>query len=319
MSAGRDLFGHAALAALGLTLAIFATREETRAPSGEVVVVDCGAIDEVRFASPGRDVTVRRERSGVRVEVRRRADDGSEERLRFLGGSDAETYLRELSPLSARRDLGALEGDALVDVGLDEASIERSRTRVSLRCGRTTHRFAVGGRAFGTGDRYVRTEDGRVVLLAAETIRDLETAELRLVERRLHRFERAEAERAVVRFGGAERVMVQRNRRGADAAWVDESAPETRRTDYDRLMRAVLGLAITRYLDEAVELPEAAIEVRFSDVRGRALGELSLHPIGEGANARWLARSDASGGVVEVLPSTGAAVLRAAERLDATD
>ncbi len=319
MSAARDLIGHAALAALGLTLAIFATREETRAPAGEVVVVDCGAIDEVRYSSPGRDVTVRRERSGIRVEVRRRAEDGSEERLRFLGGADAETYLGELSPLAARRDLGALEGEALVDVGLDAASIERTPTHVSMRCGRTTHRFVVGGRAFGTGDRYVRTENGRVVLLAATTIRDLETAELRLVERRLHRFERAEAERAVVRFGGVERVLVQRNRRGADAAWVDETAPETRRTDYDRLMRAVLGLAIARYLDEPVELPEPAIEVRFADVRGRALGELSLHPIGEGADARWLARSDASGGVVEVLPSTGAAVLRAAERLDAVE
>ena len=319
MSAARDLVGQAVLAALGLSLAVFATREESSAPAGEVVVVDCGVVDEVRFASPGRDVTVDRRRDGLRVEVRRREENGGEERLRFLGGPDAETYLRQLAPLAARRDLGALEGDALVDVGLDEETVARERTRWSLRCGRVTHRFVVGGRAFGTGDRYVRTEDGRVVLLAAATIRDLETAELRLVERRLHRFERAEAERAVVRFSGREHVLVQRNRRGGDAAWVDETAPETRRTDYDRLMRAVLGLAITRYLDDPPELPEAAIEVRFADVRGRALGELSLHPIGEGASARWLARSDASGGVVEVLPSTGAAVLRAAERLDAAE
>lgn len=318
MSAWRELGGHALLAAIGLTLAIVATRDEAEAPMpGEVEVLDCRRVDEVRFASPQRDVRIVREGRLVRLEVTRRPEGAPSDRLRFLGGPDAHAYLEGLAPLVARRSLGELADDALEDVGLDAASMERERTRWTIRCGSTTTTFDVGGRAFGTGDRYVRrADDPEVVLIAAALLRDLDTAELRLIERRLHRFERAEAERAVLRFAGEEHDLTQRNRRGANAAWVATAAPDTRRSDYDRLMRAVLGLAVTRYLEEAPELPAAVFEARFADARGRALGELTLFQVGEGANARWLARSDASEGVVEVLPSSGAAVVRAAERLD---
>ncbi|MCB9598744.1 MAG: hypothetical protein H6724_10785 [Sandaracinus sp.] len=317
MSARRELGWQALLALLGLGVAVAATRDEVRVPAaGETVVVDCARVDEVRLASPSRDVRVHRARGVVRVEVTRRVE-GEEERLSFLGGADAEAYLDELAPLVARRDLGVLEGDALVEVGLDRASVERERTRWTLRCGSRNHRFVVGGRAYGTGDRYVREErsGAPVVLFEAARIRDLETAELRLVERRWHRFAQAEAERAVVTFGGVEHTMTQRNRRSHDAAWVDAAAPEERRSDYDRLMRALLGLAITRYPQEAPEVGAPLLEARFADARGRALGEMALFTRGEGADARWWVRSDATGGFAEVLPSTGAAVLRAAERL----
>ncbi len=322
MSARGALGSQAALAALGLILAIVASREEARAPvAGEVVVVDCGRVDEVRYETPSREVRIFRERGLVRLEVVRRPAGGEQERLRFLGGPDAQAYLDGLAPLVARRDLGPLRGDALVDVGLDSATLERTRAHWRIRCGRTSHRFQVGGRAYGTGDRYIRAEreGAHVVLIEAAKLRDLDAAELRLVERRLHRFERAEVAHAVV-DGPLEgqRVtheLTQRNRRASDAAWVATRAPEERRPDYDRLLRALLGLAITRYLDEPPELPPPALEARFTDPRGRALGELSLYVRGEGAEARYYGRSDASDGVVELLPSTGAAVLRAFERV----
>ncbi|MBX3246961.1 MAG: hypothetical protein KF901_07255 [Myxococcales bacterium] len=328
MSAWRELRLSALLAAAGVGLAIWATRPGGVDAPGEATALDCGRATEVVLEAETRRVRIYEDGREVRVEVLRREDEDRRgpagERLRFLGGESARAYLAAASPLRARRGLGIISAEAAGELGL-----EAPTSTWSVSCDGPAHRFALGGHAYGTGDRYARRErDHHVFLLPSPVVREVENAELRLMERRLHRFERAEAagaeltlpypdepERAPLRLR-----MQQRNRRSPDATWVDDEAPDVRRRDYDAAVRAVLGLAIIRYLDEAPEpLGTHLLDARFVDVAGRPLGELSLHRSGEGAQRRWIARSDASGGHVEILASAGAAAERALERLAAPD
>lgn len=322
MSGWRELRLSALLAAAGVALAIWATRSDAVAPPGEVTAFDCGRATEVRFESESRRVRVFEDGPEVRVEVVRLADEERQgpagERLRFLGGQNARAYLAAASPLQARRSLGVVAAEASSELGL-----AAGRDTWAVVCESEEGRFVLGGHAYGTGDRYARRErDEHVFLLPSPIVRDVESAELRLMERRLHRFERAEAAGAelTIPARGITLRMQQRNRRSADATWVDADAPDERRRDYDAALRAVFGLAITRYLDAAPEpLGEHLLDARFVDVAGRPLGELSLYRSGEGARGRWVARSDTSGGFVEILSSAGAGAERALERLAADD
>ena len=318
MSARRDVLFHLVLACAGLGLAAWATAEPdaARSDAGQVEVFDCGAATEVVFESAQRDVTLRRGGEGIWIEVVRRPREGEPVRRRFRGGEEAEGYLASVSPLDARRALGRLEGTALADVGLDG----EPEATLAIACGDERHRFAVGGRAYGTGDRYVRAEDGRVYLLPARRLRDLDVAELRLMQHRLHRFPEAAAAAATVRAGERSWRLLHRNRRSAQAAWVAAERPEERRRDLAWLMRALWQLAVSEYLEAPPgELGEPVLEARWEGVGGEALGEVTLRRAGEGPSTRYLVRSEVTGGWAEVLPSAGAAVARALDALRGED
>lgn len=316
MSAWRTVRAQALVALAGLGAALWATQSPAPAtPRGELPIADC-EVRAVALRAPDREVTVERERDGVRVEVRRRGADGEVTTRRFRGGERAEAYLESLQPLMARRSLGRLEGEALQEVGLGDAPAGEGPTRWTLRCAEgDEHTFEVGGAAYGTGDRYVReAEGGPVYLVAAAHLRTLEAAELQLRQHRLHRFEARDV--ATVRVEAPFALeLEQRGRRSPTSAWVDRRDPTTRRPDLDRLMRAVFQLAIGG--EEATPNSDAAVLLKLSlrSVGGDELGHVEVRGWGDGPARRYYARSEATGGWVSVLPSSGAALTRALERV----
>ncbi len=314
MSAWSTLRAQAVVAIAGLATAVWATQDAApSAPQGELPIVDCD-VHAVELHTPERDVTVEGREDGVRVEVVRRRR-GETTTRRFRGGERAEAYLEGLRPLLARRSLGELEEEALREVGLDPASLSEHQSRWTLRCDDGARTFDVGGAAYGTGDRYIRSvEGGPVYLIAAGRLRTLETAELQLRQHRLHRFDPRDV--ATVRLQAPlELELEQRGRRSPTSAWVDRQDPTRRRRDLDRLMRAVLQLAVSG--EETTPPPDASVVLRLSllSVDGDELGHLEVRTWGNGAERRYCARSESSGGWVAVLPSAGAALSRALERV----
>ncbi len=229
------------------------------------------------------------------------------ERL-FVAGEAAEAYLERLLPLRAVRSLGEVEADLLEQIGLKEPE-----ERLTIACGGKTRRFVLGGSAYGSGDRYLRAEDGGPVhLLRSALVNDLRAAEARLMQRALHRFEPKEVARLVVRAGGAERTLLHRNRLEPKLAeWVDAAQPDRRNELFGNWLLRVEKLRAVRYLPPGVS-PDAeqdgagaagslepVVSLRYLDEDGEQLGFLEVvrRPPGkEGARPDYFARSEATGG-----------------------
>lgn len=306
MSPRVDALVHGVLAVLAIVVAIDASSEPRADAPGGVELLDC-RVDGVQYRSERRDVDLSLEGERVRIRVARRPEGEAASEKRFVGGEDAESYLQALTPLIARRSLGELEGDALDDVGLREPE-----GTLTLLCGDESHAFDVGGRAYGSGDRSIRREGDREVWLVPSTlVRALATAEVRLMQQRLHRFDFVDASRATIETPDARWVLEHRNRRAHDAAWIDSARPETRRRDLDRVMRALSQLSVREYLDGDPELGDRLVRVELSD--GDVLGWIEVH---RGPDAlTWFARSEESEGWVTLIPSSGSGLARALERI----
>ena len=309
MSPRADAAVHGALALLAIAFA--ATGAAPRVDSSEgVTVLEC-TVDAVRWRSAQRDVDVVREGERARIRVARRPENEAAVETSFIGGEDADAYLDALTPLVAQRSLGELEGDALEDVGLSPPE-----GTITFACGDDAHAFEVGGRAYGTGDRYLRREGEREVLLVPSMlIRALATAEVRLMQRRLHRFDYVEATGATIETRDARFELEHRNRRAHDAAWIDASRADARRRDLDRFMRALSQLSVREYLESEPEPGERLVRVEL-----RARDVIGWVEVYAGPDAlTWYARSEETNGWVTLIPSSGSGLARALERIGADD
>lgn len=310
MSVRGDAIVHGAGALLALALAVWATEAEKSLSPEAVELADC-EVTSVRFRSPRRDVDVNVDDQVVWIEVIQRPEEGPARERRFRGGTEALAYLDSLSPLMARRSLGVLEGAALEEVGLAS-----SDTTWSISCGSNEREFEVGGRAYGTGDRYVRSgEGGSVHLLPVAAIRALNTAEVRLMQRKLHSFEFAAATAARVTVGDRVLELEHRNRRAHDAAWVEAGQTAQRRQDLDQLMRALEHLSIQEYADEE---PDPMSPVARFELRGLGDEPLDVVEVRRQTNGTAVyGRSTYSGSWTTLIPSTAAELVRALDRLEA--
>ncbi len=238
---------------------------------------------------------------------------------RFVAGQLAEDYLERLLPFRAVRSLGTVEEALLEEIGLKEPA-----ERLVLRCGGKERSFALGGTAYGTGDRYLReVEGGPVHLLRAALVTDLRGAEARLMQRDLHRFEPTEVERLTVRFGEAERTLWHRNRLDPKRAeWVDASEPDRRNELFGNWLLRVGKLRALAYLppgqapgasETPPRRPRPVLTLRYLDEDGEALGFLEMVRLAAaepGGRPDYYARSEASGGAwVELARSLAEQVL----------
>ena len=73
-----------------------------------------------------------------------------------------------------------MDDSKLAELGLDDA-----RATLTVTARGKDHRFALGGKAFGTADAYARTEGGRYVVLPAKLIRPLTNGIAQLRDARL--------------------------------------------------------------------------------------------------------------------------------------
>lgn len=248
----------------------------------------------------------------------------------FVANKAAETYLEKWDPLQAIRSLGELSEE-------QEASLELSdaKARLALKCGGVEKVFRIGGSAYGSGDRYLRAEDGGpVYLLEAETVRAIESAKFRFMQRELHRFEMRRVETLTIEAAGRSRTLLHRNRLDkAKAEWVDQAAPDRRNELFANWLERVERLRAQKYLaadatpetdvEKATGSPELLAKLVYKSVDGDTLGSFELMKVPAEMDI-FYARTEATRGWVTVLRSVAqqvaddlAAVVGASESAEA--
>lgn len=296
---GRSVLAHAILALGGLTLAYLVWTDD--GPSreiDEVELVDCDAdaVSRIELHTTEKDIVVTIEREGdtlhARATVTQHRENADDQVQSFVASTETlTTFLEELAPLRARRSLGELEGDDLAEVGLAE-----DPGRLVLGCGGESYEYEIGNRAYGSGDRYARaTSGGPVYLIGSERLQPLESADVRLMERRLHTFEWNTVTALEVRGWGQEKRLLQRNRLDeANAEWVDATSPDRRNEVFGNWLARYPRMRVQRYLaadaepgsdieDSDIEngdapAPEASIEFTVHGEDGE-LGRMELRRV----------------------------------------
>ncbi len=313
---------HGTLAIVGLALAYFAWTSDDVAdgPVGESVVT-CDQVERVTLTTARKEtvVTVGDERTIVTVRILDERETEAEaneavppqEDQTFSANKDTAEYLEKFAPLRALRTLGSLDDATLAEIGLDDPS-----DRLVLSCAGRDTTLLLGGSAYGSGDRYARVEGGPVHLIAATTMRDLESAEFELMQRDLTAFSMRDAEILVVSGAGRTRRLKQRDRQNPHTAqWVDADEPDRRNELFGNWHRALRGARISRYLDEGQEPGDeleqsaarhAVMQLTYQDEAGETLDVVSIIRLGEGESASYYARSGATHAWVK-LPHTAAA------------
>ena len=311
----RSVLAHGVLAVGGLILAwlVWVTPEEERSPD-EVELVACDPEDVTSLVLDVDNREVKLERRGqgderaywVTVTRRPEPREGQAEAPEptvdeFVGGRKrVDEYLAKIAPLRALRSLGELDEETTEEVELGEEA-----GRFVYACGERTVEYTLGATAFGTGDRYLREADGNTAyLLAADAIRDLQSAEALLMQRELNDFEPTEVENLVVKIEDRERRLLQRNRRDPERAeWVDASEPDRRNELFGNWLERVSQLRVQDYLALDAE-PGADIEgesaattqaltLEYLGSGGDRIGHLELARV-DTQPARYYARSDAT-------------------------
>ncbi|MCB9594718.1 MAG: DUF4340 domain-containing protein [Sandaracinaceae bacterium] len=257
----KSVLAHAILALGGLTLAYLVWTDD--GPSrevDEVELVDCEP-DEVTRAelrSAEKDITLEITREDdevvVHATVVRHREDADDETQRFVAATDGvNEWLEQIAPLTARRTLGELSDEQLTELGFQGE--EATPSTFALTCGGTVHTFQIGGRAYGSGDRYARLESGGPVhLLGNERLQAIESAEFRLMERRLHTFEWTAVTELTIEAWGQQKTLLQRNRLDeANAEWVDQASPDRRNEVFGNWLGAYPRMRVQRYLDPGAE------------------------------------------------------------------
>jgi hypothetical protein len=312
MKLGRSIAAHAILAIGGLSLAYWVwAHEDVEVGENEVTILECSVdtITRVELTSREKDVTLelsRDERGLVSwFTVTRRPEQGEPSSERFVGAASVREWLQQIAPLRARRSLGELTAEQLGEVELDEPE-----GRLAVRCGDRTTTFQLGGRAYGTGDRYVRGEGGGpVYLVATDRLAPLESAEHRLMERALHTFEWRDVLSLRLRAFEQEKTLQQHNRLDEQRSeWVDAASPDRRDETYGNWLSRFPRLRVQRYLDpearpgadlEGLSAPSARVmRIDFTGERG-GLGFVELERV-DGAEAAYYARTETTRSWVRV-------------------
>jgi hypothetical protein len=312
MKLGRSIAAHAILAIGGLSLAYWVWAHEDEAVGAEeVMILDCAAdgIGRVELTGEEKDVTleIMRNEDGLLAwfTVVRRPAQGEPSTERFVGAASVREWLPQIGPLRARRSLGELSAEQLAEVGLDEPD-----GRLAVRCGEQSTTFLLGGRAYGTGDRYVRAErGGPVYMVPMDRLGPLESAEHRLMERALHTFEWTEVVSLRLRAFGQEKRLQQHNRLDAQRSeWVDAATPDRRDETYGNWLSRFPRLRVQRYLDPDAE-PGADLEgfsaagqrvmrIDFTGEQG-SIGFMELERV-DGTEPAYYARTETSRSWVRV-------------------
>ncbi|MEM6961771.1 MAG: DUF4340 domain-containing protein, partial [Myxococcota bacterium] len=259
-------------------------------------VVDAETLAELGFFVPAEDKAVKHEKAGNEAAKDDKAAGDAE------AGDD-----KAAGDAEAGDDKAA--GDA--EAGDDE---EKEPSTLALTCGDQEHAFELGGSAYGSGDRYLRTEHDRVYLVSADLVRNAETASS-LMQRDLLNFEMSEVDMMVLLAFDEELRLKHYNRLDdAQADWVDANEPDRRNELYGNWMSQLSRLRATRYLEPDAEPgTDLAGDVRvaplatfvFLDESADELGRVELVRANSELDVEYYARSNATRGWVRTLRSLG--------------
>ena len=204
----------------------------------------------------------------------------------FLANARAAEVMVSLAKPVAKRSLGRPSPEQLAELQLNDPE-----GVITVTAGSATQTLEVGMMAYGGGLRYVRNPTTDVAyVVAAKIVDDLKWADSRLVERDLHAFKSDDVQTFSVTARGATKAFT-RGKDDTAVAWLGK----------------LFRLRADRYVgpDESLhegdaELPEVELlKAEFQTAQGQA-GHLRLTRFGEGAKARWYARSERTQGRVGV-------------------
>src|SRR5262249_39670424 len=134
----------------------------------------------------------------------------------------------------------------------------------------TEHKLVVGSSTPGSGDRYVKdAATGEIYALKGDLVRDLESADSRLVERDLHEWKDNDVQTATLTAGGKSREMA---RGGADTKrfWADKAARDTNDETLGNWMSKLDRLRPTEYVAAAPDKLETVLKLEY--FAGKPLG-----------------------------------------------
>ena len=139
----------------------------------------------------------------------------------FVAVGAAQKIVDAMAPLKALRALGKIPEDRASEFGLTEPE-----GTLIVALGGTERKLVIGGTTAGGGDRYVKDpSSGEIYVIDGDAVRDLDTAESRLIERDLHEWKEAEVTAANVKGGDKTRQIVRAGPEGK-RFWADPGAAD---------------------------------------------------------------------------------------------
>jgi hypothetical protein len=189
----------------------------------------------------------------------------------FAAVEQAGTLVGSLAPLRAKRALGEVAPDRLTAFGL-----EKPPGTLRVTFGDKTRELVIGGATPGDTDRYVRDgQSGLVYVLDNAFVRDLQSADTRLPERKLHSWQVGEVSEATIKAGGKERRLVRGGTEGR-RFWADAATPDQNDETANNWLQKVDRLRPMTYLDALPEDASSVVRVEYRS-SSKALGFVELH------------------------------------------
>lgn len=177
----------------------------------------------------------------------------------FVGVGAAQKLIDALAPLKALRALGRIPEDRSSEFGLSEPE---GTLIVTLKG--TERKIVIGGTTPGGGDRYVRDpSSGETYVIDGDAVRDLDTAESRLVERELHEWKEAEVTTAEVSAGGKKRQILRGGPEGK-RFWADPAAADQKDETVANWMSKVDRLRPTDYVMSTPADKQDLVRIEYS-------------------------------------------------------
>jgi hypothetical protein len=257
----RALWVHGTLAVLGLVWA-YTTWEDRgikEKADTEVTVFECKPSKLGSIVFEDKKKIVRLQSKQVKgspffwFEATTKANDADkikESKEQFAGNKDTEAYVNTVLPFRALRSLGKVQGETLKDIQLDKPD-----SKLQITCGGQTKSYAIGTTTYGAGDYYVRSSDGSgpVYLVPGAVIKDLQSANFKLMQRTVVSFDLKEVDRIRVQAAGKSRSLAQRDKGEPTAQWVDASAPDRKNELFGNWLSKLQQLSAQQYLPTSKE------------------------------------------------------------------
>jgi hypothetical protein len=188
----------------------------------------------------------------------------------FVAVGAAQKLVEAMAPLKALRALGRIPDDRAAEFGLAEPE----GTLTVLLKG-AERKLVIGGTTPGGGDRYVRDPaSGETYVVDGDAVRDLDTAESRLVERELHEWKEAEVTTVDVKAGDKTRQVARSGPEGK-RFWADPATPDQKDETVANWMSKVDRLRPSDYVMTTPSDKQDILRIEYS-AGSRKLGFVEL-------------------------------------------
>lgn len=199
--------------------------------------------------------------------------------IEFVSVSAATKLAESLAPLRAIRALGKIGADRDAEFGLNEPE-----GTVTVQVRDTERKLLLGAPTQGGGDRYVRDPATQeVYVVEGDILRDLESADAKLVERELHEWKEADITSAEVSAGDRKRSMVRAGPEGKQF-WADPASPDAKDETLANWVVKLDRLRPTQFVLNAPDTKQPVLRVDYTGKSGK-LGFVELVKIPPAAPA----------------------------------